>query len=38
MTDASLDNLSVAFLFSEGKVAGMWAGLRTLVESDEICG
>ncbi|MGI8808698.1 MAG: hypothetical protein ACR2KK_12790 [Acidimicrobiales bacterium] len=35
--DASLDRFALALLFSEGKVAGMWSGLRTLVESDEIC-
>ena len=35
--DASLNHLSLALLFSEGKVAGMWAGLRTVVEADEAC-
>jgi hypothetical protein len=35
--DASLSHLALALLFSEGKVAGMWAGLRTVVEADEAC-
>jgi hypothetical protein len=35
--DPSLDHVALAFLFSEGKVAGMWAGLRNAVELDEIC-
>lgn len=35
--DPSLDHLSLALLFSEGKVAGMWAGLRGVVEADEAC-
>ena len=35
--DASLDHLALALLFSEGRVAGMWAGLRVVVEADEIC-
>jgi len=35
--DKSLDHLALALLFSEGKVAAMWAGLRVLVEADEIC-
>lgn len=35
--DASLNHLSLALLFSDGKVAGMWAGLRGVVEADEAC-
>ena len=35
--DASLNHLSLALLFSDGKVAGMWAGLRAAVEADEAC-
>ena len=35
--DPSLAQFSLALLFSEGKVAGMWAGLRTVVEADEAC-
>lgn len=35
--DASLNHLSLALLFSNGKVAGMWAGLRGVVEADEAC-
>ena len=35
--DASLDHLALGLLFSEGRVAGMWAGLRVVVEADEIC-
>lgn len=35
--DASLGHLALALLFSEGRVAGMWAGLRVVVEADEIC-
>ena len=36
-TDPSLDRFAMAFLFSDGKVAGIWSGLRTIVERDEIC-
>ena len=35
--DASLNDVSLALLFSDGKVAGMWAGLRGVVEADEAC-
>jgi hypothetical protein len=35
--DPSLDHLALVFLFSEGKVAGMWAGLRSVVQADEVC-
>lgn len=35
--DRSRDHLALALLFSEGKVAGMWAGLRVVVEADEVC-
>lgn len=35
--DASLDHLALGLLFSEGRVAGIWAGLRVAVEADEIC-
>ena len=35
--DASLNHLSLALLFSDGKVAGMWGGLRGVVEADEAC-
>ena len=33
----SLDHLALALLFNEGKVAAMWAGLRVLMQADEIC-
>lgn len=36
-TDPALDRFAMAFLFSDGKVAGIWSGLRTIVERDEIC-
>ena len=36
--DASLNHVALALLFSEDKVAGMWAGLRSVVEADEVCG
>ena len=36
-TDPSLDRFAMVFLFSDGKVAGIWSGLRTIVEGDEIC-
>ncbi len=35
--DASVNHLSLALLFSDGKVADMWAGLRGVVEADEAC-
>jgi hypothetical protein len=35
--DPSLARFAMAFLFSEGKVAGMWAGLRDVIERDEVC-
>lgn len=35
--DPSLAHLALSLQFSEGKVAGMWAGLRTVVEMDEPC-
>jgi hypothetical protein len=35
--DPSLDRFAMVFLFSDGKVAGIWSGLRTIVERDEIC-
>ena len=35
--DASLNHLALALLISDGKVAGMWAGLRGVVEADEAC-
>ncbi len=36
-TDPSLERFAMAFLFSDGKVADIWSGLRTIVERDEIC-
>jgi len=35
--NTSLSHVALGLLFSEGKVAGMWAGLRVLVQADEIC-
>lgn len=35
--DPSLNHLSLALQFTDGKVAGMWAGLRGVVEADEAC-
>jgi len=35
--DPSLNQFSLAVLFSDGKVAGLWAGLRGVVEADEAC-
>ena len=33
----SLNQFSLAVLVSDGKVAGLWAGLRGVVEADEAC-
>lgn len=35
--DPSLNQYSLALLVSDGKVAGLWAGLRGVVEADEAC-